>query len=44
MKINTQEQVLQSYKLEFTKPFSEERILLEIPMDEKFEKVLKAIR
>ena len=44
MKINTQEQVLQSYKLEFTKPFSNERILLEIPMDEKFEKVLKVIR
>ncbi len=43
MKIKTEEQVLQSYKLEFTKPFSEIRINLEIPRDEKFEKVLKAL-
>lgn len=39
-KIKTEEQVLQSYKLEFTKPFSEERISLEIPPDEKLQKVL----
>lgn len=43
MKIKTEEQVLQSYKLEFTKPFSETRISLEIPKDEKTEKVLKAL-
>ncbi len=41
MKIKTEEQVLQSYKLEFTKPFSNEIITLEIQPDEKFEKVLK---
>ena len=41
MKIKTQEQVLQSYKLEFTQPFSGKRISLEIPPDEKFEKVIK---
>ena len=40
MKIKTDEQVLQSYKLEFTKPFTEERISLEIPKDEKLKKVL----
>jgi len=39
MKIKTEEQVLQSYKLEFTKPFSNERISLEIPRDEKLNKV-----
>lgn len=43
VKIKTDEQVLQSYKLEFTKPFTEERIKLEIPKDGKIEKVLKAI-
>lgn len=43
IKIKTEEQVLQSYKLEFTKPFSETRIYLEIPKDEKFEKVIKAL-
>ena len=41
MKIKTQEQVLQAYKLEFLKPFTEERIQLEIPPDEKIIKVLK---
>ena len=41
MKVKTEEQVLQSYKLEFTKPFTEERISLEIPPDEKFAKVEK---
>lgn len=40
MKIKTEEQVLQSYKLEFTRPFSDERILLEIPMDDKLKKVI----
>lgn len=43
VKIKTEEQVLQSYKLEFTKPFSDERISLEIPRDEKINKVLKAL-
>ena len=43
MKINTEEQVLQSYKLEFTKPFSNERISLEIEPDEKIKRVLKFI-
>ena len=40
MKINTQEQVLEYYKLEFTKPFTQDRILLEIQPDKKFERVL----
>ena len=44
MKIKTEEQVLQSYKLEFTKPFSEERVSLEIEPDEKIKKVLNALR
>ena len=44
MKIKTEEQVLEAYKLEFTKPFSNEVIKLEIPPDEKFEKVLRALR
>lgn len=43
IKIKTKEQVLQSYKLEFTKPFSQERISLEIPLDEDFIKVLNYI-
>lgn len=40
MKIRTEEQVLQSYKLELLEPFSENKILLEIPMDAKLQKVL----
>jgi 23S rRNA pseudouridine1911/1915/1917 synthase len=44
MKINTEEQVLQAYKLEFTRPFSDERILLEIGLDPKVTKVLKALK
>lgn len=44
MKIKTEDQVLQSYKLEFTKPFSNERISLEIPYDEKIKKVLNALK
>jgi len=44
MKIKTEEQVLQAYKLEFKKPFSEEIISLEIPRDDKIEKVLNYLR
>lgn len=40
-KVKTQEQVLQSYKLMFTKPFSSDIIELEIDPDEKIKKVLK---
>lgn len=39
-KAKTQEQVLQSYKLTFTKPFSSDIIELEIEPDEKIKKVL----
>lgn len=39
-KVNTQEQVLQSYYLRFTKPFSDEIIELQIEPDEKINKVL----
>lgn len=44
VKIKTEEQVLESYKLEFTRPFSDEIISLEIPPDKKFQKVLKVLR
>ena len=44
MKIKTEEQVLQSYKLEFTKPFSTNRICLEIPYDSKITKVLNSLK
>lgn len=44
IKIKTEEQVLQSYKLEFNKPFGEERISLELPPDEKIRKVLNALK
>ena len=40
MKIKTEEQVLQSYKLSFPKPFSDEILSLEIEPDEKVKKVL----
>lgn len=40
-KVKTQEQVLQSYKLSFAKPFSSDTINLEIGPDEKIQKVLK---
>lgn len=40
-KIKTEEQVLQSYKLSFPKPFGGELIELEIPSDEKINKVIK---
>ncbi|MBS5802766.1 MAG: RluA family pseudouridine synthase [Brachyspira sp.] len=39
-KVSTQEQVLQSFFLRFTKPFSDEIIELEIQPDEKYKKVL----
>lgn len=44
MKIKTEEQVLQSYKLEFTKPFTEEKISLKIPYDEKITRVLNYLK
>ena len=40
-KIKTDEQVLQSYKLKFTNPFSDEIIDIEIEPDEKINRVLK---
>ena len=40
MKIKTQEQVLESYKLTFPKPFNGEKVTLEIPMDTKLLKVM----
>ena len=44
MKIKTDEQVLQSFRLKFTKPFTDEIIELEIKPDEKIEKVLKYLK
>ena len=43
-KVRTDEQVLQSYHLRFTKPFSSEIIELEISPDEKIEKVLNYLK
>ena len=43
-KVKTTEQVLQSYKLEFTQPFTQNRIQLEIEPDEKINKVLAFYR
>ena len=43
-KVKTEEQVLQSYYLRFTKPFGDEIIELEIEPDEKITKVLKYLR
>lgn len=43
-KVKTEEQVLQSYYLRFTKPFGDEIIELEIEPDEKLRKVLKYLR
>lgn len=40
-KVSTQEQVLQSFYLKFTKPFSDEIIELKIEPDEKFNKVIR---
>lgn len=44
MKIKTEEQVLEAYKLKFTKPFGDEIIELEIPEDEKILRVLKFLK
>ena len=44
MKIKTEEQVLQSYKLRFKHPFSDEVIDLEIEPDDKIKKVLQYLR
>ncbi len=42
MKVNTEEQVLQSYKLSFIKPYDkEERLYFELEPDEKVKKVIK---
>ena len=43
-KVKTEEQVLQSFFLRFTKPFGDEIIELEIEPDEKMQKVLKYLR
>ena len=43
-KVTTEEQVLQSFSLKFTKPFSNEIIELEIPTDEKINKVLNYLK
>lgn len=43
-KVKTEEQVLQSYYLRFTKPFGNEIIELQIEPDEKITKVLKYLR
>lgn len=43
-KVKTDEQVLQSYYLRFTKPFGNEIIELQIGPDEKINKVLKYLR
>ena len=43
-KVKTDEQVLQSYYLRFTKPFSDEIIELEIEPDEKITKVLNYLK
>lgn len=39
-KVKTQEQILQAYKLSFTKPFCHDKIELEIELDNKIKKVL----
>ena len=44
VKIKTEEQVLEAYKLKFTKPFSNEIIELEVPMDEKLTRVLNYLK
>lgn len=43
-RVKTEEQVLQSYYLRFTKPFGDEIIELEIEPDEKINKVLACLR
>lgn len=44
MKVKTDEQVLQSYKLTFPKPFDGELVSLELEPDEKIKKVLTYLR
>lgn len=44
MKIKTEEQALQSYKLGFIKPFSDEYVELQIDADEKIKKVLNFLK
>ena len=44
MKIKTEEQVLESYKLSFPKPFDGETIAFEIVKDEKLKKVLDFVK
>lgn len=44
IKIKTEEQVLQSYKLTFPRPFDGELMSFELPLDEKVSKVLKTLR
>lgn len=44
MKIKTQEQVLESYKLTFPRPFDGELVSLEIEADEKIKKVLNFLK
>lgn len=43
-KVKTQEQILQSYKLSFTKPFTNDIIDLEIEHDNKIKKVLNHLK
>lgn len=43
-KIHTQEQVLMAYSLNFTKPFSDEIINIEIGYDDKLDRVLNYLR
>ena len=44
MKIRTEEQVLQSYKLVFTHPFTDKEVSVEIGPDEKISKVLDYLK
>ncbi|MCM1264651.1 MAG: RluA family pseudouridine synthase [Candidatus Gastranaerophilales bacterium] len=44
MKIKTEEQVLQSYKLKFLNPFNDKLIDIEIEPDEKIKKILQYIK
>lgn len=44
MKISTEEQVLESYKLTFPRPFDGELMSFELPQDEKVKKVLKFLQ
>ena len=44
IKVKTDEQVLQSYKLKFIKPFTKKEINLEIPYDSKVKRVLEILR